>query len=87
MEDSTTDDVFSSAAGPSAGPSVEVPTLAETAKELKKLSNEFHDFKTVCTKKSLQDTYQFAEISEADDWKYNLENANRVMVNGVYYHR
>ena len=59
-----------------------MPTLEEQAKELRQLSTEFHDFKKVCKKRSLQDTYRFAEIAEADDFKYNMSNSNRVMING-----
>ena len=59
-----------------------MPTLEEQAKELKRLSTDFNDFKKVCQKRTLQDTYRFAEIAEADDWKYNLNQSDRVMVNG-----
>ena len=59
-----------------------MPTLEEQAKDLKQLTTEFREFKEVCKKRTLQDNYRFAEIAEADDFKYNLSNADRVMVNG-----
>ena len=61
---------------------IAVPTLEEQARDLKQLKTEFKDFKEVCKKRTLQDNYRFAEISEADDFKYNLSNADRVIING-----
>ncbi len=60
-----------------------MPTLAEQAKELKRLSGDLTDFKTAVAKRTLQDSYRFAEIAEAEDFKINSANSDRVMVTGM----
>ncbi len=59
-----------------------IPTLHDQAKELKRLSTDLSDFKEVYSKRLKQDTYRFAEIAEAEDFKINMANANRVMIVG-----
>ena len=59
-----------------------VPTLQETAQELRRLSSEVTEFKGVYATRVKQDTYRFAEIAESEDYKINLANSNRVMIVG-----
>lgn len=60
-----------------------VLTLEEQSQELRRLSAELKDFKVVYTKRVLQDSYRFAEMAEAEDYKMNLANSDRVMITGV----
>lgn len=60
----------------------EVPGLVQQAQELRRLSSEFATLKEDYTKRKQQDTYRFAELAEAEDYKLNLANSNRVMITG-----
>lgn len=57
--------------------------MAQQAQELRRLSDELATFKSDYQKRKLQDTYRFAEIAEAEDYKLNLSNSNRVMITGI----
>jgi hypothetical protein len=57
-------------------------TLREQSKELRRLSSELTDFKCVYKKRTLQDSYRFAELAEVDEFKTNTANSNRVMIVG-----
>lgn len=60
-----------------------VPGLVQQAQELRRLSDEFAVLKADYAKCKLQDTYRFAELAEAEDYKLNLANSNRVMITGI----
>ncbi len=59
-----------------------IPSLEEQALELKSLSSEVKEMKAETKIRRLQDSYRFAEIAEADDYKLNVANSNRVMITG-----
>jgi len=64
--------------------------LREQAVAVRRLSTELLDFKCVYKKRTLQDSYRFAELAEVEEYKTNLANANKVMIVGklkcyVYY--
>ncbi len=61
-----------------------VPILEGQAKEIKSLSNEVKEMKAENKIRRLQDSYRFAEIAEAEDYKLNVANSNRVMITGNY---
>jgi|LakMenE18May11ns_1017448.scaffolds.fasta_scaffold9406271_2 hypothetical protein len=57
-------------------------TLQEQSNELRRLSTELTDFKCVYKKRTMQDSYRFAELAEVDEFKTNTANSNRVMIVG-----
>ncbi len=59
-----------------------VMTLKEQSVELRRLSSELTDFKCEYKKRTLQDSYRFAELAEVDEFKTNTANSNRVMIVG-----
>jgi hypothetical protein len=56
--------------------------LKEQSCELRRLSSELTDFKCEYKKRTLQDSYRFAELAEVEEFKTNAANSNRVMIVG-----
>ena len=81
-EEMSEDAVFSDALGPSTMPGHPDIDPVRQAAELKRLSDDFKDFKETYGVRKLQDSYCFAEIAENEDYKTNLASSNRVMVTG-----